>query len=256
MRIKVGTYNIRFENEEDGPDQWKYRKKELLKQIERNGFDVIGLQEVVSNQFKDLKKLKKYQAVGKSRDGEGHEEYNPILYRKDKFKCVQQATLWLSKTPFKVSKDWNSACYRICTWVLLECLETQERFVFMNAHIDHESLEAQINQVKILEEITDVEYPIILVGDFNVEKENKILRPLHSRFNYIKPMQNHGTFNDFRLDPEKDELEHIDHIFVSKNIDCDSLTICTEKTRKGRYLSDHFLLTTEANIPHTVSKIV
>ena len=153
MRIKVGTYNIRFENEEDGPDQWKYRKKELLKQIERNGFDVIGLQEVVSNQFKDLKKLKKYQAVGKSRDGEGHEEYNPILYRKDKFKCVQQATLWLSKTPFKVSKDWNSACYRICTWVLLECLETQERFVFMNAHIDHESLEAQINQVKILEEI-------------------------------------------------------------------------------------------------------
>ena len=52
--LEVISYNIRYDNPEDGKNQWKFRKETLMGYFLKNTPDVVGMQEVLHNQLNDL----------------------------------------------------------------------------------------------------------------------------------------------------------------------------------------------------------
>lgn len=55
-QIRVMTYNIRNSHAADGVNKWSKRKQSLVKVVLNTDPDVLGTQEVLENQRKDLKK--------------------------------------------------------------------------------------------------------------------------------------------------------------------------------------------------------
>ena len=86
--------------------------------------------------------LQGYDSVITFRDESTFSEGCPVFYRTDLYDLIDKGSFWLSETPEKMSKDWDSACYRICSYVILKEKQTGLEFVVFNTHLDHVSEEA------------------------------------------------------------------------------------------------------------------
>lgn len=170
------SFNIRYDNPEDGEQNWHVRKANIVRMLQFYDLDIIGLQEVLHTQLTFLKEeLPDYDYVGIGReDGKTAGEYAPIFYRKSRFQLKDSGTFWLSETPNVVSKGWDAALERIATWAILKDSETEQEFLAINTHFDHKGDMARVESAKLLKrKITDLgaNLPVILTGDFNLTPE-------------------------------------------------------------------------------------
>ena len=109
-----------------------------------------------------------------------------MLYRKDRFHLIDGGTFWLSNTPDVASSRLNyDGVDRICTWVLLEDLETGKEFLLSNTHLinnrDEFYQKARAKQAEILFHYLRgknylLQFPGFLTGDLNGEPNE----PLYS----------------------------------------------------------------------------
>jgi endonuclease/exonuclease/phosphatase family metal-dependent hydrolase len=68
QNITLMSYNIRYDNPNDGENIWENRKESLVNQIRFHEPDVMGTQEGLEHQIRFLKKhLKSYTYVGIAR---------------------------------------------------------------------------------------------------------------------------------------------------------------------------------------------
>lgn len=246
--IKTGTFNIRMATSEDGNNEWKYRMGLVLDALTIENFDVIGFQEVLQRQLEDLQvMLPKYSYVGVGReDFDQKGEYAPIFYRADKYKKIESNSFVLAEDTLYIGKlGWDAVCTRIVTWVLLEDLQTKERFYFFNTHFDHIGKVAQKNSALLLCEkavLKNKKYPVIITGDFNSTPDSETYTIMSKNFQDTKKMAakvygDDFTYQGFKKIPTN-QFVLIDYIFVSKGIKVkDYHTIFTEKD--GVVISDH-----------------
>ena len=223
--LKVMTYNIRLDTASDGENAWPNRKSFLTSQILFLGPDVFGVQEALPNQIQDLNSaLSDYKFIGEGRDDHGEGEFSAVYYNSNTLKVEEQFTFWLSKTPNKVSKDWDAAYPRVCTYGLFSSIVDDKKFWVFNTHLDHVGIEARKEGMKlILEEITSKNtknYPVFLIGDFNVEPNSEVISEISKTMSDSKLIAglkygSDGTFNSFKYD--KLVTRRIDYIFVSKS---------------------------------------
>ena len=111
-----------------------------------------------------------YGIIGEGRDGTltDTDQFNPILYRKDKLTLIDSGTRWLSETPeIKYTKVPNSTYERIFTFAVLEENTTGKRFVFISTHFDHEG--GQSDQASAFAAYISRFYdlPMFMCGDYN-----------------------------------------------------------------------------------------
>jgi len=181
--INTMSFNIRYDNPEDGKQNWHHRKENVVRMINFYDLDIIGMQEVLVTQLNYLKKhLRQYKTAGVGReDGKEKGEFSPVFYKEDRFEEFRSGTFWLSKTPEKVSKGWDAALERIATWVVLRDKTTGKEFIFMNTHFDHKGKQARIESAKLLKQ-KSIELakglPLILTGDFNLVPESEGIKAL------------------------------------------------------------------------------
>ena len=137
--LKVISYNIRYNNLNDGINKWDNRKETVFNFLNNEYPDFIGMQEVLENQLDELLiNLNDYSFIGIGReDGKNRGEFSPIFYLKDSYNLIKTSTFWLSKTPEKVSVGWDAALERICTYGYFESKKTKRRFWVFNTHFDH-----------------------------------------------------------------------------------------------------------------------
>ena len=178
VRVNVMSFNIRYDNPEDGKQNWHHRKENVVQMINFYDLDVIGMQEVLVGQLNYLKSnLQQYKALGVGRDdGKEKGEFSPIFYRKDRFEALKTGTFWLSETPNKISKGWDADLERIATWAIFRSKATGEEFIFMNTHFDHIGDIARVESAKLLKQkSTELaeNLPLILTGDFNLVPESE-----------------------------------------------------------------------------------
>lgn len=170
----VVSYNIRCKTFMDmGEKHWFYRADLVVDNLRDMQPDLIGFQEVTSEQYQYLNEnLKKYAGVIEYRDNSLWSEGCPIFYNTNRYDFIMSNTFWLSETPEEMSKDWGSSNYRICTCVILYDKFSEREIAVFNTHLDHKSEEARENGIKvILEKISELEdVPIILLGDFNANE--------------------------------------------------------------------------------------
>ncbi|WP_369411599.1 endonuclease/exonuclease/phosphatase family protein [Flaviramulus multivorans] len=243
------TYNIRLDVASDGENAWTHRKDFLISQVLFFSPDILGVQEARPNQMNDLKTaLKNYQFIGTGRDGGNEGEHSSIFYNSYKFKVESANTFWLSETPEKVSKGWDAAYPRICTYGLFTDLKTSMKFWVFNTHLDHVGEQAQLKGIETIQqkiaEVNTKNYPVILMGDFNVEPNSLLIRNLSNSMLNAEAAANltfgpNGTFNGFKFT----ELvtRKIDYIFISKsqNLRINKHAVLSDSNNL-KYPSDHF----------------
>ena len=252
-QIKVMTWNIRYDNPEDGTNQWLYRRSALCNQIQHQMPDLLGVQEALHNQMKYMRRrLKGYKSIGVARDdGKKSGEYSAIFYKKNKLKAIQCGTFWLSETPdVPGSRGWDAACNRIVTWAVFEHRKSGRHFLAMNTHFDHMGDTARIESAMlIINKAAELggKLPVIVTGDFNVTDKNRAYRILTYSENEVVLSDTRKranaeisgpdfSFTGFNSDMEPTDL--IDYIFASWNINVISSEIPTFN-KNNPYLSDH-----------------
>jgi endonuclease/exonuclease/phosphatase family metal-dependent hydrolase len=252
--IKVMTLNIRYDNPGDSSNTWKERASLLYNFVLIEKPDVIGMQEVLWNQYEVLDSvLTDYASIGVGReDGIKEGEMSPIFFRKDKYGMVRNITFWLSDTPnLQGSVAWGSSIPRIVTWMELVDKNSHEHFFIFNTHFDHDSDSARrMSSALLLDSLERISsgFPFIVTGDFNMlpasQEYNLLTGPAESvpllKDAFIisekRPSGPAYTFNGFS---DKPGIRRIDYIFVRNGMKVlDHNTIV--KKERGIYISDHW----------------
>lgn len=250
--LKVMTFNIRYDNPDDNLNNWKYRKDEVVKFIRSEKIDILGAQEVLVNQLKDIsKKLPEYNVIGVGReDGIDKGEFSPIFYKKDKFTLKKSGYFWLSESPEKPSKGWDAVCERIATWAEFKDNISGNKLFVLNTHFDHIGTVARKESVALIKEkvaLLSSGLPQLIMGDFNADPESAVVEQMllatdsislfDSKAVASKVYGTDWTFNGFGTIPIK-ERKIIDYIFVSGEISVQKHYVSAE-TANGVFLSDH-----------------
>ncbi|KAG9014345.1 hypothetical protein FRB94_012751 [Tulasnella sp. JGI-2019a] len=210
--MRLLTWNLRFDSQPDDisvtetleslPDPlsapefmrrrheqpWSARRIRVAQEIRGSGVVVIGFQEALLRQVRDLKELlgDEWDWVGVGRDdGKEGGEFGPIFYNIKHLKLEESDTFWLSDTPFKPSRYPSAGSFRIATVARLSVIPgnsisaTGERaFIFINTHLDERSEgQRELGASLILHraryeasKVQDHASAVIVVGDFNSEQ--------------------------------------------------------------------------------------
>ncbi len=230
-----------------GPEEkfWTKRAPKVIQVIKEANPDSFGVQEAHYDWMKVLcAGLPEYDYVGVGReDGKQDGEFAAVFYKKDKFTASDSGNFWISETPEKPSKGWDSACTRVATYVKLTDKETGKAYVHFNTHLDHVGRTAQINGAKMIQEkaASFGGVPVVCTGDFNVFQDSDCYNTMVS-----------GNMKDSRkLAPNSDECytfhgfrpdeihERIDFVFVDEATVKPVSFKVINKMIDGDFYSDH-----------------
>ncbi len=244
---RVISFNVRCAD--DGRQNITNRSKIAVELINQYAPDSFGVQECTPR-WKRIFAYNigdRYASVGKARDYYGpFTEYSSIYYLKDKYNLVDSGTFWLSETPDKpYTKSFDSACFRIASWALLENKETGERYTHINTHLDHVLDSTREAQMQVLIECVNKvtgDAPVVMTGDFNAHEDSSVYAVACESFNdtkYVAKTTDTGrTFTKYETLEDKGESA-IDFIFASKDVSVDTYKIIKD-TVKGIFPSDHY----------------
>ncbi|MFD1161415.1 MULTISPECIES: endonuclease/exonuclease/phosphatase family protein [Hwangdonia] len=247
--LNVMTYNIRLDVASDGENAWANRKGFLSSQVLFYSPDILGVQEARPNQMTDLKEaLKDYKTIGIGRDGDNKGEFSAIFYNAKKLKVEEENTFWLSETPSEISMGWDAAYPRICTYGLFTVLENNQKIWVFNTHLDHVGKGAQLQGMQLIlkkiETLNTDDFPVIVMGDFNVEPQSELIANLKQTLNDSKDKAklvfgSNGTFNGFKFN--EPVTRRIDYIMLSKStkIEVEKYGVLSSSIDL-KYPSDHF----------------
>lgn len=253
--MKVMTFNLRYHEPKDGDNAWPNRVSRVVKAIQANDPDVLGIQEGLYSMLVDLEQhLTSYDWVGEGRMGGRESEYCAIFYKKDRFELEEHGQYWLSETPEAAgSKSWDSSLPRICTWAKLKNIASGKSVLICNTHLDHRGAEAKLNGAKLIvrqmaQAAASDNIPSVLMGDMNSVPSDDPIRYLKGEREeddpnivltdaYEKAQQPTGaTFGGF---VGRIEGEPIDYIFVSSDVVVEQ-TWVDRSQYDGGYPSDHY----------------
>ncbi len=224
MCVKIGSFNIKDDivNRRGGLREDGISNVDIITDIIlKNKIDLIGCQELTCKLKNCLKKkLIGYNFYGRYRLGSllcripYNENNNIITNKKVLFSKTYRLPLFPPKySDLKVLIKKRALFPRICTVILFE--HNDKKICMINTHLNNRIPDLRRNQLVKLKKIIDKycdKYPIILTGDFNMEKSASVLS------NFIEEMKD---YNLVHVDIKKDKNSRndlydvmIDHIFV------------------------------------------
>lgn len=250
--IRVISYNIRYMNDKDGDNSWKFRKQASINMVNEEQPTVFGLQEAVKAQVDFLQEnLPDYAYYGVGRnDGKESGEFMAIFYKKEAVELLDHGTFWLAATPDTPTKGWDGQCFRTCTWTIFKCKDTGKQFAFLNTHLDHKGKVAQQEGMKTIVnkigELVPKDMPVFLSGDFNTRTDNPIYEPLKAIMADSRELatetDHRGTYTGWKV---RETPVVVDHIFV-RGVEVDKFQVLCDKNYGAPYISDHYPVMTTA----------
>ncbi|WP_312311975.1 endonuclease/exonuclease/phosphatase family protein, partial [Empedobacter brevis] len=188
QNIAIMSYNIRLASVDDGANHWNIRKQKLVDLIQYYEADFIGVQEAQVPQLEFIKQNNaQLDFIGEPRSSDKNAEYSAIFYKKDQYKVVEQKTMWLSETPEKESKGWDSAYNRIITYGLFQDKKTKKKFWVINTHFDHVGKIARQKSLELIDQLihdltSKKDYPAFFMGDFNMNHEDASVKYIQNKY--------------------------------------------------------------------------
>lgn len=176
-------------------------------------------------------------------------EASCIFYKKDRFDLVVQNTFWLSETPYQLSKGWDAAYRRVCTYGYFFDKVLNTYFYVFNTHLDHMGDIARTKSIELIMDkinrINNKNLPVFFMGDLNSLPDTERIINLRNQMDdcrlvsVLPPFGPEGTFNGFEFTKPVTQL--IDYIFKSKN---DGFTVekyaILSDNKNLLFPSDHF----------------
>ena len=258
--MKIVTFNIRCDYNQDGDNNFCFRKPLILEKLRQEEPDVICFQEVLPHVAGWLKEeLREYNVIGCGRMEDLEGEQVSVAYRKNRINLIQMETYWLSETPYVPGSRYEdqSICPRVCTEAVLEEYATKQVFRLVNTHLDHEGPGArEKGLLQIMDKLDRLdgralfpEAPVIITGDMNAEPDSPEMAAA-KRHPYRNLSEGIGvTYHGYMRSEAPCCIDYI----VTKGFACDSVEKWTD-VRDGVYLSDHYpvcaVLRPEGGKPH------
>jgi endonuclease/exonuclease/phosphatase family metal-dependent hydrolase len=251
--VKVMTYNLRYASLQQ-PHAWPDRRPVMRELIAREAPDVIGTQEGLFLQLRDLAAdLPDYEWIGLGRGGGSQDEFTAIFFRRDRFEPVAFDHFWLSDTPHVIgSITWGPKYRRMASWVRLREKSTGREFEVWNTHFDHEVEEARRKSAALIRDLlakTAAERPLLLVGDFNCAAGRSVAYDLLTREAGLidtwtaaprRANEDLNTFNNFKAPVRAGE--RIDWILARPPAAVEAAGI-VDYEGLAQFPSDHFPVT-------------
>lgn len=250
--MKIMTFNLLCAGE--GELSWKNRISSVVSLINAEKPDSLGVQEAHKGWIDALSAgLPDYDYVGVGRDdGKTKGEYSAVFYRKDRLEVAESDTFWISETPLKPSKGWDSACIRICTWAKLREKASGKIYVHMNTHLDHVGRIAQVNGARMICEkaASFGGMPVVCTGDFNVYQGSDCYECMVSDNmgdSKLLAAETEDCYTFHGFNPEKIN-EIIDFVFVDRaTVKVQKYKVLNKKI-DSKFYSDHNAVYAEVEI--------
>jgi endonuclease/exonuclease/phosphatase family metal-dependent hydrolase len=257
--LQIMSFNIRYNNPDDGVHAWPHRKERVAGLIRFHGADVVGMQEVLKGQIDDLEALLPgYAWIGVGRDdGAAAGEFSPVFYRADRIDLLDHGTFWLSETPGAPgSVGWDAAITRVATWARFRDASTGQAFFFLNTHFDHVGQQAREHSARLILQQLDVlagDLPVIVTGDFNAAPDNPVYATMTGKLADARRQAEapaygpEGTFFGFTVE-EGETGPRIDYVFVQPRVRVRRFGTLSDQW-SGHYPSDHLPVLAEVVLP-------
>lgn len=247
MEFNVGTYNLRLNTPDDGPNAWPLRRDTVRALVAYHEIDLLGTQEGLMDQVDDLAAMPGFAYVGVGRDdGKRAGEHSAIFYRTDRFELLAHGDYWLSETPDVPGKGWDATCCnRIASWAKLRERKSKQVFYAFSVHFDHQGVIARRESAHLmLRKMREIagDSPVLCLGDFNATPDSEPIRIMSAALRDARavsqtpPYGPVGTFNDFKIDAPL--LDRIDYIFLGPRWQVLRYAALTD-SHEGRFPSDH-----------------
>lgn len=267
VQLRLGSYNLRRSglSEDDANNKWATRQARLEQSILACAFDVVGLQEVDTEQQAWLDSrfgprdyafwfFSPYSQGGAGSRGQG------IGYRSSMFTLVDKGFFWASPDPETMSASdtgTSGSFNRGGCWAILQHKNSGIRIFFMNNHgCLNEGPNKDFAHVYVDQERkhNPEGYPSVFVGDMNTGVSSEagsvyMTYTSHWKDSYLeldatKRKGCAGTYNGYSYPVGK---SRIDYVFIRGGV-TPLLYTCDNTLFGGLYASDHFPIYIDAKI--------
>jgi len=273
--IKIMSFNIRQDNGDIGNrvsgNGWYPllgnnggRKDRALSVISTYNPDLLGVEEMLPNQYADLAgsaALAGYGYFGQGRNGGDVGERCGIFYKLSRFTELSEGEFWLSTTPTVPGTTFtgngtDTGNPRMANWMILQDHQSHQSYFVLNTHWSLDTLAEQQSASFIRQEIKSLsgDLPLIVMGDFNSTLTSSALKnlvgtndptgfQLQDSYRSVYPTvgPNEATFHNFTGTTSGSAIDHI--LFSSGDFAATSAEIVHTVFANNKYPSDHFPIT-------------
>lgn len=278
--VKIMSFNIRQDNGDIGNrasgNGWYPllgnnggRKDRALSVISTYNPDLLGVEEMLPNQYADLAgsaALAGYGYFGQGRDGGDVGERCGIFYKLSRFTELNEGDFWLSTTPTVpgttfVGNGSDTGNPRMANWMILEDNLSHQSYFVLNTHWSLDALAEQQSAAFIRQQIKSLsgDLPLIVMGDFNTTLNSSALKTLIGtndptgfqlkdsyRTVYPTVSSNEATYHNFTGNTSGSAIDHI--LFSAGDFNATAAEIVHTVFPNNRYPSDHFPITTTLQV--------
>lgn len=280
--LKVMSLNIAQDTgtpSASNSNAWNYtagppRRDRAVRVIADQAADIVGLQEVETNQLANLtttNALSAFAWYGAGRtDGQSLGQHEVILYRASRFVRQGAGVFWLSLTPDTPGSLYPGAGQvRIAIWARLLDLWSGRTLLVMSTHLDVTSSAARQYSAQLIRErigILASNAHTIVTGDFNMypnEAAYPILRgtadtnslQLLDSLRAVIPAEgtNELTRHNFAGGTTG---RRVDYIFFTGEFSASTAAIVRVTYDNGRFPSDHYPVTADFRLEPVVPQFL
>ena len=177
MNLKIMSFNLRYNNPDDGRYAWPNRTGAVDALLAHHAPDILCTQEGLHEMLETIREsFPRFVRYGQGRMADGGDEHVAVFVNQDALTVVDHGQFWISPEPdVPGSRAWDTLFPRICTWCVVESIHDRARLAVFNVHLDNRQERARVEGGRLLREImpqiaagTGVDPDsIVLCGDFN-----------------------------------------------------------------------------------------
>ncbi len=262
MTATIMSFNLRYNNPNDGRYAWPNRKTAIRDVISAHNPDVLCTQEGLEDMLEEISRaFPAYDRFGHGRMADGSDEHVAIFVNTSRLRVRAHGQFWISPEPeVPGSRAWDTLFPRICTWCVVEAHESGELLAVFNVHLDNRQVLARQEGARLLCDMMprialEHDVPpgaVILCGDFNAYPDT----PEVQLFCDVSSVETGaytmfgcdeislGTYHGFRGVPAP---APIDYILNGAAVTVHSRTV-DQKQYDDTWPSDHFPVIAEISV--------
>lgn len=259
QEVTVMTFNLKVTGVgKMSPQNRSGAVAELIQKVHPDSFGVQEASEFWMDALENL--LPEYSHIGVGRNKDFSGEASAVFYLNTKYKAVDGGTFWLSETPEVPSKGWDAWINRVCSYAVLEDLETGFCYAHFNAHFDNTGFVSRLNAAAVVAEQMKnyAGIPAVFGGDLNDTEDSEMVARIESsglrNAKYLAEQGDDGiTYHGGNSMKADDKI--LDHLFVNSHVSAvQSYTVIREQVN-GVYPSDHFPVAIKMTMQNRKEKI-
>lgn len=254
--IQLASFNVHYIllDKPDGAwsvQDWERRRPAMTQAVINLGADIIAFQEMESfrrgdegsvNLARDalLDAMPSYAAAAKG-DPATFPTTQPIFYRKDRLKLLDQGWFFFSDTPDVIySRTFNGSFPAFATWAEFHDPRSAKKLRVVNVHFDYSSGSNRIKTANLVRdrvaEWTKGGEHVVLVGDLNAMAGSKVVNILSDAGLDLIPVKG----STYHLNHGVNLFGAIDHVMYDCGTAMQGRPVAIRQRFDGIWPSDHY----------------